>query len=226
MERALLQQNFLPSALLRFVASAVLLFCSLGGGVADAAGKKEEKAEEPAPKQPAMSTEYVCEADVYYSWRRYIPKKKDDTAKQAPGGASDSNGSSSPELGRPNEVFFARPGERGVVEEQVRRRLDARLPSVRAEAGRWCSERHENQSRCIMERFREVEREYRKLDYASRAVLVESVKEDCSRNTGLCVETRASDISCGASYPPDFDPASLKKAEAEPEDKDGKKKGR
>lgn len=200
--------------LMSFLLTAALIILSSpeAANAAKKDKKKEEAAEtEQAPEEP---TSWICAADVSYKWKRTPDLRMDHKGNKLP-----SINDNVPT--EPVQVFFRRPEARGVVVEDLKKRLKHRLPEVKAEALTACTKDHENESLCILEKMKSIQSEYRTLDYISRKKLIETIQSDCSRGLGICLSSSASEISCLENKSPDF----VKPAPKAQEDEDkGKKK--
>jgi hypothetical protein len=181
------------------------------------AAEKEKKTEEGKVENDSGSltgkdgSDYVCEADISYTWQPKPParqgKKTKAAAEQEP----------APEK---MTVFFSTLGSHGLVPEEVERRLHGQLANIKAKALQHCRRRHEDQASCLASGMRSQFSEYNKLDFAARSALLSALKEDCRQSFGRCLSAEASPPKCFVNRPSD-----LPKQEAKEEKKDEKKKG-
>jgi hypothetical protein len=124
-----------------------------------------------APTTPSTTT---CSVEIFYSWKRT-------------GGAAES---------APTEVFFNRFEREGSAIESTKKSLQGHLTALQTDAQLACSERHGERSRCVARLLRTSGRDYQTLDFQSRSLLLKSIQEECEKNSGQCISTRASDITC------------------------------
>lgn len=151
-----------------------------------------------AAQEPAKIS--VCEADIFYSWKRLPPKSPSE----------DSSSTSAPEASANQEameVFFTRTGEQGAVEEEVKAKLETKLETIKAEAISTCRDDHEDQAHCVTAGIKRIAREYNLADYTSRGALLKSVTDTCEQSVGNCVSARAGEVKCYIHHPPDEAPA-------------------
>lgn len=143
-------------------------------------------AEDPpaATPPPAGEVQYVCEADIYYSWRRLPP--------------ADSSGTNPvvDEAMKPIEVFFRKAHARASVKGDAETSLQALTLEFQALARKQCETDHQSQGSCSASRMLALGPEYRNLDFESRRLVREQVASDCAKNTGICTETRATEMEC------------------------------
>lgn len=164
--------------------------------------KKSEKGktgEENASEEGADKvSDYICEADVFYTWKRTIqPKEVTDERGQKKLIPPD------PALIKPIQEFYTRVGDRGPLEQEVANRLFARLPGVEAEARAQCELMREDKAKCLTRKLSAVQDEYQRMDFHGRKSLLDAVKDDCERNIGVCIKAGSSKIACYEQVPPD-----------------------
>jgi len=182
--------------------------------------KKEEEAKE-APKESAARL--VCEADVFYTWKRLPPPP---SAKEAQGQSTQRN-TPPPAAGqtKPIEVFYRRVTKEGENEQLIRTLLSTRLSEERGAALSECREQHENSSGCVARKLRSISDQYRTLGFAARKTLLESITSDCQNRQGDCLSTRASELRCFRLTPQMKKKENPKEAPGEEDtDEKGKKK--
>ena len=180
---------------------------SLLGGAQSAFGADPKAAAGPAPGQSGGETDYgfICEADIFYSWKR-IPKttaaELERSAGRGPAAAV-----VEPPQEEPIEVFFNRIGERGADSKAAQERLEKRLPSAQGQAMSQCRAEHENRGKCIADGVRRAEDTYQNADYIARKAITQGIKEDCELNSGRCLTTKSGPVSCNEDRPPEVAPA-------------------
>ncbi len=152
--------------------------------------------------------DFVCEADIYYSWKKKASKSKKDGAPAV----------SKKEI----DTFFTTVGSRGLVGEDVRNRLSAKIPRVRTQAREHCEKTHQDPAKCVAAQLRTNAEDYNIMDFKSRAAFLAAVQDNCAENTGVCTATKTRPINCYLNRPPGV-PLAEEKQEAD-EGKDGKKK--
>jgi hypothetical protein len=148
--------------------------------VASAAEPKGAAAPSPSPT-PA---EVYCEAEIFYSWKR-LPNTKDKDAPPADESAQ--------------EIFFLKVIERGQSSEIAEQKAKQSIFTALAKAQETCREQHENQSGCMMSQMNAFDPNIKTLDFETRRMILEQIEEDCARQTGLCVGTRAGEMTCNNS---------------------------
>lgn len=189
-----------------------------------AADKEEKTAEAPTetsapPEAAGEGANFICEADVFFSWKRTPPPRTttDAQGKTVPVAVD-------PELLKPIEEFFTKVGESGKIENDVRNRLATRLGGVELQARRSCEELHQDRVSCVSRNLRTTKSDYQLLDFAARKALLSSIERECEDNTGVCLSTRTGAITCFLNTPPDAAAAGAAGGESAKES--DKKKGK
>lgn len=178
--------------------------------------KKESAAEDGANIELDLSKklsgkdgiDFVCEADIYYSWKRKASKPSKKGTPVSPQKEID--------------TFFTTVGSRGLIGEDVRNRLTAKIPRIRSQAREHCERTHQDPAKCVAAELRSNAEDYNIMDFKSRAAFLEAVQENCAENTGVCTTTKTRPITCYLNRPPGVPLAD--EAEEGEEGKDGKKK--
>lgn len=160
-----------------------------------ALAEKSEAAKETRATTKALDAEMetVCETDIFYTWKRIIPPKKDDNK-------ADKAATPTPEP-EPIEVFFTRTGERGLYEAVVKQRLALKVPSLKAAAILHCEDLHQASSRCVAQQLNRASSTYTRLDFAARRAFLDAVTQECSLRSGVCLSARAGAIHCYQNAP-------------------------
>jgi hypothetical protein len=166
------------------------------------AAKEEAKAQpaEAAPQAglvPGPGADIICEADIFFSWKLSPPKEKENAAN---------NTQAAPENDDDSEAvkeFFSSAGEEGLVEEEVRNRLSAKLPQMQQEAMKFCVSAHQDQTGCISSKIRLNADQYSRLDFVARKAMIDAINNDCEQSLGKCLSTETGEMKCRINRPPD-----------------------
>lgn len=157
--------------------------------------KKEDKSAPPAPPPPAG--EFVCEAEVFFSWVPQPPK----LPVQPPSPGAPPPGTA-PSPGPPIEESFAKARVSGISEVDARANLLEETTHTQHDASEQCAKRHERLGDCISARILSMGADYVTLDFETRRMLRDQYKVDCERAVGTCTETRVGDVTCQATVAP------------------------
>lgn len=168
------------------ISSTFALFCVnlLAASVAAAADPKGA----PAPTPAEVAAESICESDVFYTWKPTPAVEPTQIGKGAP--------APTPNPPDPREMFQQKLTERGSDKDQIQLILKSRLVEAQASAQKYCERHHQNQALCISDMLESLGADFSKLDFESRRTLREKLVMDCAHNSGNCVSTRSSDITC------------------------------
>ncbi len=181
---------------------------------------EEKEAAKPAAPAPANveldlskkldgkdGIDFVCEADIYYSWKRKSSGKEN----------------AAPKAEKEIDVFYTTVGERGLVGLDVRNRLTSKIPKIKMEALVHCRKSHQDQAKCVASQLRSNAQDYNMMDFKSRSAFLTALQNDCAENTGECVGTKTRPIKCYLNRPPNS-PLAEEKTEEEGKDEKKKKK--
>lgn len=195
---------------LRVCLVLIALSTLLPRDVAHAADKKAAKKEKEAAtteeaqgsskKKFSRVKEFICEADVYYTWKR---RHYEDSETA---GGEEIKGSEESGFYDPIEVFYVRAGERGAVELDVKNKLLTRISGVEASSLRTCQDRHQNLATCVARKLKGLADAYRLMDFSARRELMKATTSDCRNVSGFCISTRTGPIACFENRPPDLPP--------------------
>ncbi len=133
---------------------------------------------------PALSTEQICEVDVFYSWKPKPPPPPPNTPAKPP------------EPIAAIETFYQRAFERGKELEATKSQLAARTSALKAGATKACRDEHQDQSNCVATRLRSSSRDYALLDFQTRKTLLDAVTEDCRIQAGTCLDAKVGEPQC------------------------------
>jgi hypothetical protein len=140
----------------------------------------------------AENYEYVCESDVFYSWK----------AQPAPSpSASKAMASTNEEQNKPKEVFYTKAGATGHTEEDAKKNLASVLEQVKADALTECKIQHSDSGRCFASGLKTMGKDYQFADYAARHMLLEGIRQTCQDIAGNCLETKSGEVSCYENRP-------------------------
>ena len=183
-----------------------------------APSKKDSKGESAEAVMEGMAdgpgVDYICDMDVFYTWEKALPPEQ-----------SANNGAAPMRKQEPIDTFYTTVGEHGRIVEDVRNRLSAKLPTIKAQALDYCKRRHEDLSSCVATRIKSNASEYERMDFASRRAFLTAVSSDCATQTGECMATATKPMRCYLNRPPEMgasEPDSAKEEEASDKKKKGK----
>lgn len=152
----------------------------------------DKAAEKGAPAAaPDADAETVCEADVFYSWKRLPPPP-------APGATAAAAAASPFE---PEEVFFQKIIKRGTAKEALEAEVKSNAPSVEGKAREACVRLHENAGLCVADAVSLLGGAFSSLDFETRRVVRDRVVGDCAATSGQCLKTRVGDTTCRTDAP-------------------------
>lgn len=151
--------------------------------------KPEGKGAAAAEATPPPPYDRICQIDVHYIYRPKLPPGET-------GSPSDSD-----EL---TKVFFTTISEQGMITEDIQKRLNTKLVSVRAEAMTACRSEHQEQDGCVVRKLAALSGEYPNLDYTRRKMLFDSIRIDCGNSLGSCLATESSEMKCWMNVPPEI----------------------
>ncbi len=170
------------------------------------AAAEDKPAAEPAAEHAATGAaagaieagaDYVCEAQVSFTWKRRPPPPLPNARPSK---------EEAPAI-EPTTDFYTTIGEQGIVEADTKSRVAIKLATAQAEALNECRKRHESQAGCVTDKLRKTATDYARLDFAGRKTILDSVNADCTFNLGTCLSASASEIQCRTNRPPDVAPA-------------------
>lgn len=169
----------------------------------------------PTPLEPGA--DYLCQADVFYVWKPAPPAGEGAMAAAGGNGhlgaepsADDSNDS--------RREFALVVGETGLIQDEVKNRVAARIPIAQLEAVQKCKLEHEDRTSCVTQKMKRGMDNYTRLDFGARKAMLEAMNHDCESNLGTCGNSEVTEISCLVNRSPDFLPP---KPEAPAADKKG-----
>jgi len=169
---------------------------------ANAADEKKEAAADGGSK-----TEFVCSADVFFSWQR--KQKPEDLQNKA----------KTPE--EPIEVFYSTVSARAADEESSKKDLEKKLAATQPVALKACAHQHQSSSICTSERLETLGGDYSLMDFTARKAVLDAITEDCALVMGKCLSVRNGETTCQKQeVKSDAAPA----AESSEKDSKGKKK--
>ena len=189
-----------------------LLLCVHNAAAQNKAPAKEAPADA-AAVAPGLEpgTDYVCEAEIYYIWKPAPPPPKPGVPDTEPPAEN-------------TKDFFAMAGDQGLVEEEVKNRLNTKIPQMQQQAMSQCVELHQDQTACISSKMKIGFAQISRLDFAARRAMADAISNDCERQLGRCLSTAVSEPKCHLNRPPDM-PVAAPAAEAgKAPAKDAKKK--
>ncbi len=161
----------------------------------------------PAPLEPGA--DYLCQADVFYVWTPNAPP-----GEEPQGGVSANLGAEPAEPSAESRREFALVvGETGLVQDEVKNRVKARIPAAQLEAVQRCKSEHEDRTSCVTLKIKRSTDNYARLDFGARKAMLEAMNHDCQSNLGVCGNSEVTEISCLINRSPDVLPP---KADAAP----------
>ncbi len=191
--------------------SVCLIFLASTQSFAQDEANKDAAAPATAPAPLEPGSDFVCEAQVTYNWRKRTPVLPKGSKEPAPTPYD------------PIKVFFATVGERGTIEADVKERVTGILEKTKEEAQIDCKSVHENQTGCVSRKMRENSDGYSRMDFSARRSFLDAVKSDCEEAFGNCLNSEASAVLCRVRKPSDIAPKPPEAAKDTAKDK-GKKK--
>ncbi len=137
------------------------------------AEKKKEKSEE-----NKIKVSYKCYLDIFYTWEQENnnknKKKKSIKVKE----------------------FFKTVYSTSEDKEKASNILKENLESYKSEALDDCKRKHNNMANCISVGLRKNSKEYIYLDFNTKKLLTDSIKEDCKQKTGKCLSSTSNELIC------------------------------
>lgn len=154
-----------------------------------AADKKTEAKDEATPDS---TTNFFCTVDIYSSWQPAPVISSSEVSQKGKKATADLQ----IEPQKPIEEFFQSFREIATTEQSAREKITARIPYLLSEAQKNCESKHQGLATCYATKAKSFGTEYQMLDFDTRRVLLDSVREDCKQVSGKCISNRASEVIC------------------------------
>ena len=158
-----------------------------------APGTSPSPAASPAQlKASGESSEVVCEADVFFTWKKTPPLvEPGKNAQPTP----------APEGLEEVKSFFSTITDHGMTEDEARRKVSDQNASVESRALERCRLLKEDQAACLTTGLKNYAKEYNLLDFNARKAVVSAITSDCAKNSGRCLSSVVSPVRCYLSAP-------------------------
>ena len=179
----------------------IFLFAESSCAFAQAAkdAPKDPKGLEQQTRPPATGLEpgsqVICESDIFFSW---APEHSLQATENSDAAAPDDSSA------EPIKDFYITIGEDGLVEEEVKNRLETKIPQIKQEALDFCTNQHQDQTNCVTVKLKASAEKYSRLDYIGRRTMIEAINTDCEHHIGRCLSSAATDVKCRNDRLPDL----------------------
>ena len=135
-----------------------------------------------------VGVDYFCKADIFYKWMANSPKPSNSKRGSANAAVQ--------------ETFFVTAGEHGLIGNDVKKRLEEKLPSIMQQATKHCEDTYQSLTSCVTQKRSMFAKDYHEMDFQTRRELLKTATEDCKENLRVCKGARATEISCDLNKPP------------------------
>ncbi|HMO17098.1 MAG TPA: hypothetical protein PKA63_00560 [Oligoflexia bacterium] len=170
---------------------------------------------------------FSCKSDIFYLWTPEIKIINTSEIPQAVSTASSEAGKSEDIKDKtPDNVeYFNSIEERGKDKPSVLLNLNSRIPAAKNEAMAHCRNTR-SIGLCKEGKIKAADSKSMLLDFETRRVFLESIKESCEKSAGICKEVTASEAACAIIRSPDTNPTSKSESKKEDTTTQGSKKGK
>ena len=144
---------------------------------------------------PAFA-EFSCSADVRYKWKTL----SDSESNSAPKTKDAKTDTVAPDASNTDlnikDVFWSTVEVKGASEEEAKNKLKLLVNEQRKKADESCRDSHENQSKCLANKYAQHSALQTTLSYSQRRELEKKITEDCQVAAGSCLGSASTEPVC------------------------------
>jgi hypothetical protein len=170
--------------------------------------------------------EFSCTADVRYKWRPLSAQESNSASNPKTDNAATNTPEAKTEDSSVKDVFWRTVEVKGATEDEAKNKLKVLVNEERQKADFSCRDAHENQSKCLANKYTQHSALQTTLTYSQRRELEKKMAEDCQVAAGSCLGSATTEPVCKESVAADAaeESADAAKGKDKEKDKGAKKK--